>query len=119
MIRRAEVVGKQLEELLKLAAPAPNPPESALEITPPSNAGNDLEPKTMVVNLSADGTLTLAGQPCPLDQLADRLKALAAKGPVSIRLQADRKTPYQQVVNVIDACRVAGVMDVNFKAEKP
>jgi biopolymer transport protein ExbD len=119
LIRRAEAVGKQLEELLQMAAQAPTPPESALKITPPSNAADAPAQKAIVITLAADGALTLAGQPCPLDQLADRLNTLATQEPVFIRLKADRKTPFRQVVNVVETCKGAGIDDVTFSVEPP
>ncbi len=83
------------------------------------DASNNQASKVVTITLAADGALTVAGQPCPLDQLADRLKALAGEDAVLIRLQADKKTPYRQVVAVLDACKDSGIKDITFSVESP
>jgi hypothetical protein len=62
-----------------------------------------------VVFIAADGALTVAGEPCPANELASRLATLKAKQPTAIAIQADRDAPFKQVEVVVDACNNAGI----------
>ena len=71
------------------------------------------------IQIAADGTLTVDGQPCPVDQLADRLGKLANKDAVSVVVHADEKAPFQQVSAVLDACKGHRIEDISPGAAKP
>ena len=66
-------------------------------------------PKVVNITLAADGTLTVAGQPCPADQLAERLGKIANEDAVSVIVHADEKVPFQQLTAVFNACTAAGI----------
>lgn len=63
-----------------------------------------------VLTVAADGAVTLDGTPLPSDDLAARLGALyAGRGDKTVMLAADRSLGYARVVEVMDACRAAGI----------
>jgi biopolymer transport protein ExbD len=71
-------------------------------------AGRESAAPTLAV--AADGAVSLEGTPLPADDLAGRLAAVyAGRADKSVLLAADRSLPYARVVEVIDACRAAGI----------
>ena len=74
-----------------------------------------------IVAIAADGSLTLAGKPCPAEKLRDRLTELAAKQPLRVEIRAEATVPYQDVLRVVAHCRRAGIWNVTFNKapEKP
>jgi serine/threonine protein kinase/biopolymer transport protein ExbD len=71
---------------------------------------------TNVVSVASNGALTVAGEPCPPDALAARLKTLAARQPIAIAIQADHNAPFEKVVAVMDACKAASIDNVSVHA---
>jgi hypothetical protein len=61
----------------------------------------------LVLAITADGHMTLAGAPVAAGELAAELHEAAAKTH-SIVIQADTQVPYKQVVDVMDAAKKAG-----------
>jgi biopolymer transport protein TolR len=69
-------------------------------------------PTTDQVTLSAaaDGSLALNGNPVTEGALGETLRAFyARRADRTIFLAADRALPYSRVVDLLDACRAAGV----------
>ena len=63
-----------------------------------------------ILAIAADGSVTFAGTPLPSEDLAARLAAIfAARSEKSVMLAADRSLGYARVVEVMDACRAAGI----------
>lgn len=59
---------------------------------------------------AADGSLLLNEEPLSRDDLAAALQMLyERRGDRTIFLQADRTLPYEAVVDLMDACREAGI----------
>jgi predicted Ser/Thr protein kinase len=69
--------------------------------------------RTETITIAADGSVTVAGVPCPVEQLAERVKQLAARQPVTVEIRADRAAPFKWVVAVMDACKAAGIQQVS------
>lgn len=68
---------------------------------------------------AADGTLLLNDQPVTRDDLQATLKSLyAARAERTIFLQADRSLPYAAVVDLMDACREAGIERIGVITRK-
>ncbi len=67
------------------------------------------------INLAVNGTITLNGNPCEREKLAETLDALAGKTPnsrVKVVLQAEKGTPHEKV---LDACnRLGKAMLANY-----
>jgi len=73
---------------------------------------------TLVVG--ADGALVLNEQPIAAEALDGALRDLYAVRPEkTIFLEADRTLPYSQVVDLMDACRAAGVERIGVVTKKP
>jgi biopolymer transport protein ExbD len=65
---------------------------------------------TPTLAIGADGSVTFEGAPLPSEDLAARLALIyAARGDKTVMLAADRSLSYARVVEVMDACRAAGV----------
>lgn len=78
---------------------------------PISRTSHDVEESTHVHLVAAvDGTLRLNEAPVTRDALTDALRTLYGDGRErTIFLQADRSLSYAAVVDLMDACREAGV----------
>ncbi len=72
-------------------------------------------PGEVILNVRADGTVVVSGRTLDadeLDRLLARLVEIFPGQPVILR--ADRSTPYQHVIAVIDACRRAEIWNIAF-----
>jgi biopolymer transport protein ExbD len=99
---------KKFDERIKLAF-APDGPAIA-----------QLDPRTIVVEVSEKGLLSIARNPVPDDLLETWLKYAVRTGgqdtPVQIR--GDRRTKHEHIRRVMDACGRAGISRVSFVATK-
>ena len=69
----------------------------------------------IVINLMEDGTIKLNGDVYDLDGLRDVLSRAARANPETpVTVRGDRKTYHENVVGVIDACRLAGLIDIGL-----
>jgi biopolymer transport protein TolR len=93
--------------LLKQEAPVDLP------ITQNSQAPD--QARQLTLRIAADGGLTLDGEALSLDRLGERLTAVFAnRTDKTVFLAADRSLSYAAVVEVIDACRAAGVTTIGL-----
>lgn len=77
-------------------------------------------PGEIILNVRADGTVVVSGRTldaAALDRLLAQLVEAYPGQPVVIR--ADRATPYQHVISVIDACRRAEIWNIAFATALP
>jgi biopolymer transport protein ExbD len=65
----------------------------------------------------SDGRVLLAGEPIPLELLAERL-ALKAGAERTVLVQADREASYLDVSRVLSACRTAGVTQIALATDR-
>lgn len=73
-----------------------------------------------IINIRSDGTIVMEKQDYTLDELQAKMKRLARVNKNQpIRIRGDADTRYQDVVNVIDRCRKAGIWNVSFATQKP
>lgn len=75
----------------------------------------DRLPGEVIINLSRDGTITINQREYGTAELRDRLSRLAKLfpgQPVIIRADADSRT--EQLMGVIDACRLADIWNISF-----
>ncbi len=81
---------------------------------------DDLQPR-VVVNVEADGTLTLAGRKISPQQLPERLLAerKASGDALELRIRCDRDTPYANVRPVMLAATKAGIWSIAFSVIRP
>ena len=74
----------------------------------------------IIVNVRKDGSLVLEGQGITPAELLDRLTRVAAHyKDVAVILRGDRQTSYENIVNVLDLCRDAGIWNVAFATNRP
>ena len=75
----------------------------------------DRLPGEVIINLARDGRITINQQEISKADLADRLARLARFFPgQSVVIRADRQTAYEQLVAVIDTCRLADIWNISF-----
>jgi biopolymer transport protein ExbD len=90
--------------------------EKALGVKLPSVSSQGAvtaEGQPKVVNVFADGRISLGTQPVSLDDLTQQL--VAARGQyhkVSVVVRGDRNTTHGRMTEVYDACRRAGISEV-------
>jgi len=94
--------------------------EVPVELPIAAHAADDQANPTPTLTVDAEGNVTLAGTPLPSDDLAARLAAIYAERPEkAIMLAAARTLPYQRVVEVMDACRAAGIERIGIVTAPP
>ncbi|MFC5050957.1 ExbD/TolR family protein [Rubritalea spongiae] len=73
-----------------------------------------------LVNIRSDGTIVMEKTVYTLDELQAKMERLARVNKNQpIRIRGDGDTKYQDIVNVIDRCRKAGIWNVSFATQKP
>jgi biopolymer transport protein ExbD len=73
-----------------------------------------------VLNVKSDGSVIWNRKPIALPDLMVRLKELAGYFPdYAIIVRGDERTPYRDIVAVLDTCRAAGIWNVAFATSKP
>ena len=72
-------------------------------------------PGEIIINLSQDGRLTINAQKLTHTQVTERLTRIAKLYPGQpVVIRADRATPYEALMGVIDACRAADVWNFSL-----
>lgn len=72
-------------------------------------------PERVAVNVYRDGSLTLDREVVSLEQLGQRLRDLNKQNPaLSVIVRGDAEGTFQNVANVLAACRQAGVTDMGI-----
>jgi biopolymer transport protein ExbD len=75
---------------------------------------------TPTLTIAADGTVSFEAAPLPSDGLADRLTSIyAGRADKTVMLAADRSLAYARVVEVMDACRAAGIERIGVVTAPP
>lgn len=71
------------------------------------------DPGQLTLSINADGLPHLEGRAIPRESLVDELgRIYGERADKTIFLEADRSVHYGQVVDVMDACRQAGVVSI-------
>jgi biopolymer transport protein TolR len=84
--------------------------EVPVELPAAANAEAQSATATPTLTIAADGGVSFEGTPLPSADLAIRLEAIyAPRADKSVMLAADRSLGYARVVEVLDACREAGI----------
>ncbi len=97
--------------------------ETEIDIALPTAATGDMPqrlPGEVIVNVRTDGTAVVNGQvldDAQLRSMLDRLVKLFPGQPVLLR--ADKATPYEHVVRVLDTCRQADIWNISFATLAP
>lgn len=77
------------------------------------------KPREIVVDIDAGGMIYLAGDITSVDALQGLLETAVANNPTNqtVVIRADRGTPFQPVVSVMDVCNRTGVSDYSVTTQ--
>jgi biopolymer transport protein ExbD len=97
--------------------------QSALKIELPgmSHSEETQHVKRFILNVSADGQMTLDGKRIDMASLRETLKAQASDVDASggLILRADRQLPYGEVMGILDLVRGAGIRRIANATVEP
>lgn len=94
--------------------------EVPIELPLAENSHQTQDLSQLILTVLADGSLLLNREAIPREELATRLTTIyAARSDKTIFLEADRSLRYNQVVEVMDECRAAGVATIGVITKKP
>ena len=96
--------------------------QQGVPVDVPKVAGGPLagQEEQLVVNVGKGGETYLNDTPMPLDQLAEKLRAIVAARPDrQLYVRADQAVPYGVVMRVMGAVRDAGLTRVGLVTEPP
>ncbi len=94
--------------------------EVPVELPIAAHGRDDETVATPTLTVAADGAVSLDGAPLPSDDLATRLRPIFdRRADKTIMLAAARSLPYARVVEVMDACRAAGVERIGVVTVPP
>jgi biopolymer transport protein ExbD len=87
-----------------------------LQVPEVTDAGDSIEPaQPLVINVFADGTLDLDGQPVTLAELTTRLiEARSRIGQPTVVIRGDAECAFQQVASTLSACRSASISELGI-----
>ena len=72
-------------------------------------------PGEIILNIATDGSVSVNGQKLTLAEVTERLTRIAKLYPGQpVVIRADKATPYESLVAVIDACRTADVWNFSL-----
>ena len=72
-------------------------------------------PGEIILNVAADGNVTVNGQKLSIAEVTERLTRIAKLYPGQpVVIRADKTTKYEALVSVIDACRTADVWNFSL-----
>jgi biopolymer transport protein ExbD len=97
--------------------------ERRLKIVLPSAASAvpmTSKPREIVVDVDAAGTCYLSGEQTSLGELQRLLQVAVASNPTNqtVVIRADRATPFQPVVSVMDLCNKTGISDYSVTTQE-
>jgi len=96
--------------------------QQGVPVDVPKVAGGPLagQDEQLVVNVGKGGETYLNDTPMPLEQLAEKLRAIVAARPDrQLYVRADQAVPYGVVMRVLGAVRDAGLARVGLVTEPP
>jgi biopolymer transport protein ExbD len=85
---------------------------------PKTATSDDSVARTYVVTIAANGALSFNDAPVTVKALEQQLRAARAAEDVSLVITADKRAYHEQVVEVIDTAKVAGVTKFAINVER-
>jgi biopolymer transport protein ExbD len=78
------------------------------------------KPREIVVDIDAEGMVYLSGEQTSLTELQRLLQVAVASNPTNqtVVIRADRATPFQPVVSVMDLCNKSGISDYSVTTQE-
>jgi len=88
---------------------------------PTASASQSLnQPKTRVISVQNDGTVSLDAVPVSMDELQSQLQAAIAADPQTpVILKGDRAVQYDKIMQVLDLCSKVGVAQLGMASTRP
>jgi biopolymer transport protein ExbD len=97
--------------------------ETELDVSVPTaeeGAVLDRPKGEIIINILADNTIRVEGNTVDLNQLQDKLAAIARQFENQpVRIRGDGQVAYQRIVEVIDTCQKAGIWNISFATQRP
>jgi biopolymer transport protein ExbD len=97
--------------------------ETEVSITLPTAKTGELPrrlPGEIIINIRADGTTVINTRVLDEAALGDTLRRLAEAFPGQpVLIRADKTTPYEHVIRVLDLCRQADIWNISFATAVP
>ena len=97
--------------------------ESEIDITLPTAATGQAPQRHMgeiIVNILEDGNAIVNGKNFADEDLKVMLTRMADMYPGQpVLLRADKSTPYEHVINILDLCRQADIWNISFATSMP
>jgi len=95
--------------------------QPTLEVDLPDAEHSEAEPPEidlLTISVSSDGDVFINKQFVPLEQLQGRIEAAVAEEPeVAVMVRADEQSAFRYFVNVMDAVKGAGVVQLTIETE--
>ena len=95
--------------------------ETEVEITLPTAKSATIPgrmPGEIILNLNADGQVSVNGQVLTLEDVTTRLARIAENFPGQpVVIRADKSCSYEKLMSLIDACRTANVWNFSLATE--
>ena len=95
--------------------------QPTLEVNLPDAEHSEPEPPQndlLTISVSTDGDVFINKQFVPLEQLQGRIEAAVAEDPeVAVMVRADEQSAFRYFVNVMDAVKGAGVVQLTIETE--
>ncbi len=89
-----------------------------LDLPRADNTPDIVQPKSVTISITADGTIHWNEEVVAAAALESRLRVSAARQPQpEILIRGDRKVPYENVVKVMAAVQRAGILKLAFVTE--
>jgi biopolymer transport protein ExbD len=94
--------------------------EAGVEIVRPQAQSASIKEKTnMIIGVAANGVIYIEGKTVDVRSVRARMERFVAEIPLgSVVVVADQQSETGIVVQIMDACRLAGVRDISLAAEK-
>jgi biopolymer transport protein ExbD len=91
-------------------------PALGLKISPPTSSQSDkiVDRTRILVGIDREGHTSINGQPVELSDLPQQIRAATAEKPAAVVVTGDEAAPLQNLVNVMDALKIAGVLSMQF-----
>jgi biopolymer transport protein ExbD len=88
-------------------------PESSASVTAPT------ETEILILGITSDGQKYVQGEKVSTEEMHRRVREVALKNPQTrVRLDADRDTRFQDIVEVIELCEFEGLRHVGLHTAK-
>jgi len=85
-----------------------------------SSAQSLSQPKTKVISVQNDGSVSLDAVPVSMDELQAQLQAVVAADPQTpVILRGDRAVQYDRIMQVLDLCSKVGVASLGMASTRP